>query len=250
MSAGRRGVRLDEPERWVFNRVAQPYSARPTYPPELLDELATLAADGWALDLGAGTGLVSLELARRGVRVAAVEPAEQMLDELRKCAAFESLDLSLHHAQAEALPVADASAQLAVAADAVHFFDAERVGLELARTLCPKGCFAVLLVQLGGSPFMDSLLELMARTAPRRPRRVEAQLTQIGSLAGLRWDPPRRLLQRTPLDRTRLVTILRSISFIGPAMSPQLFSSFRKDVERLPGEPEWTRRIELRLGRR
>jgi predicted RNA methylase len=81
---GRRTVPLSDPARWVFNRLAHPYSKRPGYPEALVERLAALAGGRGrrVADLGAGTGHLALPLAARGLLVAAVEPAREMLGAL------------------------------------------------------------------------------------------------------------------------------------------------------------------------
>ena len=77
---GRRGVGVEDGDRWVFNRLADDYRARPGYPAALVDRLHALAGGaGTVVDLGAGTGLLALPLAGRGLAVRAVEPASAML---------------------------------------------------------------------------------------------------------------------------------------------------------------------------
>ena len=73
MSLGRRKVGIDEPARWIFNRMADVYDARPPYPAALIDALAELAGPAGATvaDLGAGTGHLTLPLAAQGYDIAA-----------------------------------------------------------------------------------------------------------------------------------------------------------------------------------
>ncbi|HVU51011.1 MAG TPA: methyltransferase type 11, partial [Polyangia bacterium] len=74
MSLGRRKVRLEDASRWVFNRMAEVYDARPPYPTALVDALSALAPAGAPVaDLGAGTGHLALPLAARGLDVTAIE---------------------------------------------------------------------------------------------------------------------------------------------------------------------------------
>src|SRR5690349_2016458 len=104
--AGRRKVRVEDSSAWVFNRMADVYSARPPYPLALLDGLVELAGAAGArvLDVGAGIGHLALPLAARGLHVTAVEPARAMLNELEASARARGLLLTPLLATAEALP--------------------------------------------------------------------------------------------------------------------------------------------------
>jgi len=250
VSLGRRKVALDDPTRWVFNRIADVYDARPAYPPGLIDALVALAPGRRVGDLGAGIGHVTLPLAERGFEVSAIEPAQAMLDRLRTRAREGRLKVHAIHATAEALPLDDAGLDLAVVADALHFLDAELVAKEIARALAPKGALAIVNCELGKTPFMRSLVEIIEGAVPRRPRKVDQNLIQVSAITGVRFAPARRFHDETPVDCDTLERILRSISFIGPAMNPVRFSAFRARVHALPGRPTWARVFTLCAGRR
>ncbi|MFE5776762.1 class I SAM-dependent methyltransferase [Brachybacterium sp. NPDC056505] len=152
---------------------------RPGYPPEVLDAiLAALPShDGEAgapkagtpagaprahvaVDLGAGTGKLSLQLARRGLDVIAVDPSRSMLETAEQ--AYESMSSSADdpadpadpavpvgslrtlQASAEDTGLPDASADLVSVAQAWHWFDTEAAGAEIARILRPGGVLALL----------------------------------------------------------------------------------------------------------
>jgi SAM-dependent methyltransferase len=250
MSLGRRKVGLHDPTRWVFNRMADVYDARPAYPSALIDALAGLVpGHGRVGDLGAGIGHVALPLAERGLDVVAVEPAQAMLARLESEARRRRLSLRALHATAEALPLDDASLDLVVVADAVHFLDPELAAREIARVLAPKGALAIVTCELGETPFMRSLVEIIEASVPRRPRKVEHTLVQIPAMSGIRFTSARRFHDETPVDGPTLERILRSISFIGPAMNPVRFAAFRTRVHALPGPPAWARTFTLRAGR-
>src|SRR5258705_7800203 len=83
------------------------------------DRIVALAVGGRApldaLDVGCGTGFLSLELARRGHRVTGVDFAPQMLAEARRKAASEqSLAVRFEEGDAEALQFSDASFDLVI----------------------------------------------------------------------------------------------------------------------------------------
>jgi ubiquinone/menaquinone biosynthesis C-methylase UbiE len=252
MSLGRRKVGLEDPTRWVFNRMADVYDARPAYPPALIDALAGLAtAHGRRVgDLGAGIGHIALPLAERGFEVTAIEPAQAMLERLRTEARRRRLPVRTLHATAEALPIEDASLDVAIVADALHFLDAELVAKEIARVLAPKGALAIVTCELGKTPFMQSLVEIIEEAVPRRPRNLAQNMVQVSAITGVRFARERQFHDETPVDRDTLERILRSISFIGPAMNPARFASFRARVHALPGLPAWARTFTLRAGRR
>jgi ubiquinone/menaquinone biosynthesis C-methylase UbiE len=250
--SGRRKVRVDDAERWVFNRMAGVYDARPAYPAPLLDALSELAGASGArvIDLGAGIGHLTLPLAARGYAVTAVEPAQAMLARLRAAAAERSLDVVALHAAAEALPVEAATQDLALIADALHFLDAALSGREIARVLAARGALAVVRCELADTPFMRDVVRLMEDAAPRRPRATAQTTRQVFAVAGVTGVEEREFHDEIDVDPETLERILRSISFIGPAMNPERFARFRARVLALPGPARWARRFVLRCGRR
>jgi SAM-dependent methyltransferase len=124
--------------RLGFGNVAETYDrVRPPYSELLLDraqELLELDADAHVLDLGAGTGRVTRELARRFEQVVAVEPDERM-----RALHGEALEGS-----AEAIPLEDASVDAVFVGEAFHWFEAEAAIPEIARVLRPRGGLAIL----------------------------------------------------------------------------------------------------------
>ncbi|MEU5868882.1 MULTISPECIES: class I SAM-dependent methyltransferase [unclassified Nonomuraea] len=117
------------------------------------------AAAAWALegapgrrvlDLGAGTGKLTATLtgmltgpltgtpAGTGVEVVAVEPDPEMLAELRRALP----DVRALPGSAEAIPLPDASVDVVLAGNAMHWFDMAVAGPEIARVLAPGGVLA------------------------------------------------------------------------------------------------------------
>ncbi|HEX3697083.1 MAG TPA: class I SAM-dependent methyltransferase [Polyangia bacterium] len=251
MSLGRRKVALADQTRWVFNRMADVYPARPPYPTALIDALADLVRPGARVgDLGAGIGHVALPLAARGFAVEAIEPAASMLGELRVQAARRRLAVRAHHATAEALPVATAALELVVVADALHFLDAELTAREIDRVLAPGGALAVITCGFAETPYMRGVVRAMNDAVPRRPRALGGHLVHVSAITGVAFTEKHRFVDETPVDPPTLERILRSISFIGPAMNAARFAAFRDQLQALPGPPLWGRTFVLHTGRR
>jgi len=90
------------------------------------------------LDLGAGTGKLTAMLVRLGAEVTAVEPDPAMLAELRRgLPGVRSLS-----GRAEAVPLPDGSVDAVLAGQALHWFDMDLAGPEIARVLVPGGVLA------------------------------------------------------------------------------------------------------------
>jgi len=111
---------------------------RPEYPPAVAARIAAELGAGpgaRVVDVGAGTGKLTRPLLATGLDVVGIEPLERMRAAL---AAAVGPDRALD-GRAEALPLADASVDGAVAADAFHWFDGERTAAELHRVVRPGG---------------------------------------------------------------------------------------------------------------
>lgn len=118
-----------------FGEEAAAYErGRPSYPPEAIDWLLPAGARD-VLDLGAGTGKLTVRLVERGLNVVAVDPIQEMLDVLRGSLP----DTPALPGTAEEIPLPDDSVDAVVVAQAWHWFDPERAVKEVARVLRPGG---------------------------------------------------------------------------------------------------------------
>ena len=119
-----------------FGTVAAAYAEhRPDYAVDAVQWALGPAPGRRVLDLGAGTGKLTAALVTAGLEVTAVEPDPLMLAELRASVAG---GVALH-GSAESVPMADGSVDAVVAGNALHWFDMDLAGPEIARVLAPDG---------------------------------------------------------------------------------------------------------------
>jgi SAM-dependent methyltransferase len=90
------------------------------------------------VDVGAGTGKLTVTLVRIGAEVTALEPDPHMLAELRR----QMPSVTAVPGSAEEIPLPDASVDAVLAAQAMHWFDMNRAIPEIARVLTPGGVVA------------------------------------------------------------------------------------------------------------
>lgn len=119
-----------------FDRVADAYRrARPSYPAAAVRWALEPAPGRRVVDLAAGTGKLTEVILAAGADVTAVEPLANM-----RAALTESLPgVTALDGTAEAIPLADASADAVLVGQAFHWFDAPRALAEIARVLVPGG---------------------------------------------------------------------------------------------------------------
>jgi SAM-dependent methyltransferase len=134
---------VEQDERRVhgssFGAVAAAYAEhRPDYAPAAVRWALERAPGLRVLDLGAGTGKLTATLVALGADVIAVEPDPAMLAELRRALpTVRALPGS-----AEAVPLLDGSVDAVLAGQAMHWFDMDVAGPEMARVLAPGGILA------------------------------------------------------------------------------------------------------------
>jgi SAM-dependent methyltransferase len=129
-----------ETRRLSFGSVAENYDRyRPAPPPQALDWLIPPGGQA-VLDLAAGTGAVTRQLAGRAGRVIAVEPDERMRAVLSaRCPEAEVLA-----GRGEDIPLPDASVDAVLISGAWHWLDPQRAVPEITRVLRVGGNLGVL----------------------------------------------------------------------------------------------------------
>jgi SAM-dependent methyltransferase len=159
-----------------FSLVSSGYAAyRPGYPPELVAFLArTAPRRGVAWDCGCGSGQLSVLL---GERFESVIATDASAEQVRKAQPHPAVQYRC--APAEASGLADASVDLAVAAQAAHWFDLPAYYAEVRRVAKPRATLALVTY---GNPRLEEPIDTVVRGFYSGPLRSY-------------WPPERRLVE-------------------------------------------------------
>jgi SAM-dependent methyltransferase len=111
---------------------------RPDYARAAVQWALEPAQGSRVLDLGAGTGKLTAVLVDLGADVIAVEPDPAMLAELRRALPTVRAEPGC----AEAIPLPDSSVDAVLAGNAMHWFNMDIAGPEIARVLVAGGILA------------------------------------------------------------------------------------------------------------
>lgn len=160
-----------------FSQVSDAYRAfRPAYPGALFSWLAEVAPRrDVALDCGCGTGQAAVALAPHFARVYGVDPSANQIE---KAIPHEKVIYRVAPAEATGLP--DASQDLIIAAQALHWFDLDRFYPEVRRLARPEAVFAAFTYDLMSiDEEIDAIThhlyyEILGRYWPPERRHVES----------------------------------------------------------------------------
>ena len=139
-----------------FTSRAEAYAkGRPGYTNETIEKIIEFASnDAVFADIGAGTGKLTKELAKRGYTVYAVEPNEDMRTQLAiTLEAYTNTKIIGGTAENTTLP--DKSIDVITVAHALHWFDVERFRVECRRILKPNGLVIVIYNHVPGREESD-----------------------------------------------------------------------------------------------
>lgn len=125
----------------LFSTKAEYYdSFRPSYAEAFIREMVAreIIGEGKVIaDIGAGTGILTRQLAEIGASVIAVEPNEQMIE--KAILNTQDMGVKVIKGAAEEIPIEDHSIDGVFVGQAFHWFDPELFGKECRRILKGKG---------------------------------------------------------------------------------------------------------------
>jgi ubiquinone/menaquinone biosynthesis C-methylase UbiE len=187
---------------------------RPSYPEALLQWLAQttgVVPPAKVADVGCGTGISTRLFARQGYQVTGIEPNAEML-------AFAKQEGGAEYLQGEAahtgLP--DHGMDMAIAAQAFHWFDVPTVLVEFKRILRPQVWCAAFWNKRAHTPFLDGYQELLNKHRQHRETipSVEETIQNIKASQGVGNVHEAEFLHHQLMDREGVLGRAHSASYV------------------------------------
>jgi SAM-dependent methyltransferase len=137
---------MSRPRQYVFNEVATLYDEmRPGYPPAIVEAAiahAALPSGGRILEIGCGTGQITVPFAARGYSILALEPGDAMAAlATRNCRQYPQV--AILGSSFEAWPANGDPFDMVLSAQAFHWIQPETGCAKAASVLKPGGAIAL-----------------------------------------------------------------------------------------------------------
>ena len=238
--------------RETFDEVALLYDrARPAYPRELVDDLLLLAGLGPAapvLEIGCGTGQLTVALAERGYRILCVELGPNLAAVARRNLAPFPLS-QVDTASFEEWDPEGRTFDLVVSATAWHWLD-PAIRLQKASALLrPRGALAMVQTHhvrpRGADPFFAEIQEVYVRlglsddrVGPLPPETVPDEWPEVADSRLFESPAFRRYLWSCPYTADEYIAVLETYSanrVMPPATRERLYAEIRRRIAARPG---------------
>jgi SAM-dependent methyltransferase len=237
--------------RQTFGTVADQYDrARPTYPAAVYDDLAALGnipPGGRILEIGPGTGKATVELARRGYDLVAVElSADLAAIARRNLESFPRAEIVT--ADFEAWEGERVSFDAVVAFTAFHWIDPEVRFARVAQLLRERGALGIVqtnhVLPADGDPFWAEIQDVYREVVPSSdnsaappPEEIRGPAAEVEA-SGLFDDVAERRYLWTQTYGAEYVEVLGTYSAhiaLPAAQREELFRRIAERIDRQPG---------------
>ncbi|MCB9934419.1 MAG: class I SAM-dependent methyltransferase [Planctomycetes bacterium] len=185
--------------QWQDRGMAAAYHHRPPYPALVFDVLKRVAQPGPVLEIGAGTGDATIELAWRFERVDAVEPSAAMLAVAQRRMGRNIRWIHASFEEAELQPLYG----LVVAAESLQWTDWQVSLPKIEELLTPGGVLALLSREEAPPPWQAELAGLLRRYSTNQdyaPYELVEELVQRKLFRALETFSSLREKRLLPLD--------------------------------------------------
>ena len=218
-----------------FDGKAADYAAgRPAYAEELFDLLFArygFAAGGAVADIGAGTGIFTEALLRRGCTVFAVEPNAEMRKTAEERLSAYGGFISVA-GDAARTGLASGSVGAVTAAQAFHWFDADAFAAECRRILRPGGRVVLAYNRDDDSPLRRALDAAAVHFCPAFRGRSGGMTEQDGRIAAFFGEKPDivRFANGREEDEQTFVRRALSSSYVPSGEGKERYADAVRDV--------------------
>lgn len=193
----------------TFNETAVLYhKIRPRYPQKLfkdLFKLIDLSKSDRILEIGAGTGIATLEIAKRGFHVVALEPGEQMASLLKENLKEYKTDVIVSTFENWTQP--EEKFDLVVSFTAFHWLDPKTRYQKVYDILTPKGYLAVVKYHHVAGGDIDFFYEVQKYYQKYKPDEPEFKLIEPSTFKPSIQELYDSDLFRTPIARSYLTEV-------------------------------------------
>jgi SAM-dependent methyltransferase len=206
-------------------------SARPNYPTDAIEFLVSvLGVDKTSdvLDLGAGSGIFTRQIATYVGRVTAVEPSPSMREELK----IISPEIHVLEGSDITIPLESHSADAIFVAQAFHWFDAPRALREMHRVLVPGGGLGLIWNERDESVEWVHDLSVAMQWDKRQPYEVGSDFSAVIRLGPFRGVARNKFNHSQLLDHEGIYRRVLSTSYVSLMHRSEL-TELMKDVARV-----------------
>jgi SAM-dependent methyltransferase len=237
-----------------FSARSGDYAAyRPTYPRALIDYLASLCEHtDWALDVGCGTGQLSVLLTERFKRVVATDASAQQIE---KAELHERVEYRVAPAESSGLPAS--TFDLITVAQAAHWFDLDAFYAE-ARLVGKPGAVLALITYgvIQADPDIDGTIQHFYKNVvgpywPPERRHVEEGYSTLGfPFDELTAQPLAIEVQWNASDVIGYADTWSAVRGAEKALGGEPVEQFKRDLLKAWGDPERRRMLHFPLSLR